>query len=121
MIARNHRQATLPRLTWLALAMTMMAGVQLVAAPADRPPLRGLEEVDHALVELRGGFWEPRLKTQHEVTIPHALNSLEEDGHVTNFDKAAGVFDGSLQGHHAFDSDLHKALGRCGLLSAIQR
>jgi hypothetical protein len=51
MIARNHRQATLLRLTSLALAMTMTAGVQLVAAPADRPPLRGLEEVDHAQVE----------------------------------------------------------------------
>ena len=77
---------------------------------ADPPPLRGLREVSHAQVELRGGFWGPRLKTQHEVTVPHALNCLEEDGHVTNFDKAAGVFAGPLRGHHAFDSDLHKAL-----------
>jgi hypothetical protein len=66
--------------------------------------------VDHSQVELRGGFWGPRLKTHHEVTVPHALDCLEQDGHVTNFDKAAGVFDGPLQGHHAFDSDLHKAL-----------
>jgi hypothetical protein len=77
---------------------------------ADPPLMRGLEEVDHSQVELRGGFWGPRLKTQHEVTVPHALNCLEKDGHVTNFDKAAGVFDGPLQGHHAFDSDLYKAL-----------
>ena len=77
---------------------------------ADPPPLRGLREVSHAQVELRGGFWGPRLKTQHEVTVPHALNCLEKDGHVTNFDKAAGVFAGPLRGHHAFDSDLHKAL-----------
>ncbi len=94
----------------LALVMSLMTGVQLVAAPADRPPLRGLEEVSHAQVELRGGFWGPRLKTQHEVTVPHALNSLEKNGHITNFDKAAGKFDGPLKGHHAFDSDLHKAL-----------
>ena len=73
-------------------------------------PRHGLDEVNHGRVELRGGFWGPRLKTHHEVTIPHALNCLEKDGHVTNFDKAAGVFDGPLQGHHAFDSDLHKAL-----------
>jgi len=79
-------------------------------APADPPPLRGLEEVNHVQVDLRGGFWGPRLKTHHEVTLPHGLNCLEKDGHVTNFDKAAGVFDGPLQGHHAFDSDLHKAL-----------
>ena len=74
------------------------------------PPKVGLEEVNHALVDVRGGFWGPRLKTHHEVTIPHGLNALEKGGHVTNFDKAAGVFDGPLQGHHAFDSDLHKGL-----------
>lgn len=73
-------------------------------------PVRGLEEVSHAQVELKGGFWGPRLKTHHEVTIPHSLDCLEKDGHVTNFDKAAGKFDGPLKGHHAFDSDLHKAL-----------
>jgi DUF1680 family protein len=61
-------------------------------------------------VELHGGFWGPRLKTSHEVTISHALNRLEKAGHVTNFDKTAGVFDGPLRGHHAFDSDIHKAM-----------
>jgi hypothetical protein len=81
-----------------------------IAEGADVLPNRGLYEVSHKQVDLCGGFWGPRLKTQHEVTVPHALNSLEKDGHVTNFDKAAGVFDGPLQGHHAFDSDLHKAL-----------
>jgi DUF1680 family protein len=80
------------------------------ASSADTPPIRGLQEVSHERVELRGAFWGPRLKTHHEVTIPHALNCLEKDGHVTNFDKAAGVFDGPLRGHHAFDSDIHKAL-----------
>ncbi|MHC4165873.1 MAG: glycoside hydrolase family 127 protein [Planctomycetota bacterium] len=72
--------------------------------------INGLIEVTHDQVDVRGGFWGPRLKTHHEVTIPHALNCLEKDGHVTNFDKAAGVFDGPLRGHHAFDSDIHKAL-----------
>lgn len=82
-------------------------GLAIGAEPA---LVRGLKEVNHAQVELRGGFWGPRLKTQQEVTIPHALDELEKDGHVTNFDKAAGKFDGPLKGHHAFDSDLHKAL-----------
>lgn len=77
---------------------------------ADTPPLRGLNDVNHAKVELTGGFWGPRLKTHREVTIPHVLNRLEAGGHVTNFDKAAGVHDGPLRGHNAFDSDLHKTL-----------
>lgn len=98
--AHNLRQALLI----LALSFAVSG------ARAEVSPVRGLKEVDHSQVELRGGFWGPRLKTQHEVTVPHALNSLEKDGHVTNFDKAAGKFDGPLKGHHAFDSDLHKAL-----------
>ncbi len=90
------------------LLMWLVAGVE--AAEPDPVPLRGLREVSHASVELHGGFWGPCLKTHADVTIPHALSALESDGHVTNFDKAAGRFDGPLKGHHAFDSDLHKAL-----------
>ena len=88
------------------------------ASSADTPPTRGLHAVKHERVDLRGGFWGPRLRTHHEVTIPHVLNCLEKAGHVTNFDKAAGVFDGPLRGHHAFDSDLHKALE--GALYSLQ-
>ena len=90
----------------------------VLGARADMPPLRGLQEVNQAQVELRGGFWGPRLKTQSAVTIPHALDCLEADGHVTNFDKATGKFVGPLKGHHAFDSDLHKALE--GALYSLQ-
>lgn len=112
---RNYR----PPSAFLLASAAMLGGHLLAtAAPADPPPLRGLTEVGHAQVELLGGFWGPRVKTQHEVTIPHALDELEKDGHVTNFDKAAGVFDGPLKGHHAFDSDLHKALE--GALDSLQ-
>ncbi len=88
------------------VALSLMS----IAAGSDVLPNRGLYEVSHERVQLRGGFWGPRLKTSQEVTIPHALNCLERAGHVTNFDKATGVFDGPLRGHHAFDSDLHKAM-----------
>ncbi|MHC4540259.1 MAG: glycoside hydrolase family 127 protein [Planctomycetota bacterium] len=96
------------------VALSLMS----IAAGSDVLPNRGLYEVSCERVELRGGFWGPRLKTHHETTIPHALNCLERAGHVTNFDKAAGVFDGPLRGHHAFDSDLHKALE--GALYSLQ-
>ena len=45
---------------------------------ADTPPLHGLNEVNHAKVELKGSFWGPRLKTHHEVTVPHALSCLDQ-------------------------------------------
>jgi DUF1680 family protein len=73
-------------------------------------PLHGLMEIEHSQVQLRGGFWGPRIKRNCEVTVPHALDCLERNGHITNFDKAAGKFDGPLRGHHAFDSDLHKTM-----------
>ena len=99
---------------WFGRVGGLLMILALNSAGADArtgpPESRGLQEVGHERVALRGGFWGPRLKTHHEVTVPHALNCLEKDGHVTNFDKAAGVFEGPLRGHHAFDSDLHKAL-----------
>ena len=118
MIARRFRFSSPISAACLAAALALVAGRPVAAAPAAAAPLRGLTEVGHAQVELRGGFWGPRLKAHQELTLPHALDCLEKDGHVTNFDKAAGKFDGPLQGHPAFDSDLHKALE--GALISLQ-
>ncbi len=95
--------------------LTTMAWMSIMAAAsthvlADVSPLRGLRDVNHSSVKLQGGFWGLRQDQHHEVTVPHALDCLEKAGHVTNFDKAAGKFDGPLRGHRAFDSDIHKAL-----------
>ncbi len=96
------------------LGVLMMSSIgSNVAGAAELPnipPLRGLEESPNDKVELRGGFWGPRLKTAEDVTIAHALDCLEKDGHVTNFDKAASQAKGQPSGHMAFDSDLYKAL-----------
>jgi DUF1680 family protein len=69
-----------------------------------------LEPVPHEQVDLRGGFWGPRLETHHAVTVTHVLDNLEKAGHIQNFDIAAGTSDAEIRGHHAYDSDLHKAL-----------
>ncbi|NQU19952.1 MAG: glycoside hydrolase family 127 protein [Candidatus Nealsonbacteria bacterium] len=92
------------------IACVVAASLSGGDALAGQPPIKGLTEVPHDQVQLQGGFWGPRQKTHREVTIPHALDCLEADGHVTNFDMASGKFEGPLRGHHAFDSDLHKAL-----------
>ncbi len=103
MLCRSNLHAWSTNILFFAIAFTN-------TGTADEPPLKGLAEVTHDRVRLVDGFWGPRLRTHHKVTVPHALNCLEADGHVTNFDKAAGVYDGPLRGHHAFDSDLYKAL-----------
>lgn len=107
-ISALHR--ALPGSRRLLRTLAVVVCFATMVSSADVLPMRGLREVGQDQVELQGGFWGPRLKTHHEVTVPHALDCLEKDGHVTNFDKAAGTFDGPLRGHHAFDSDLHKAL-----------
>jgi len=56
------------------------------------------------------GYWGPRVDIANNVTIQHALNKLEERGYLNNFDKAAGVYEGEIVGHNAYDSDLHKAM-----------
>ena len=101
-------------------AMLCMLALCFASAPlsADISPTRGFQEVNHDSGELQGGFWGRRQDTHHKVTVPHALDCLERAGHATNFDKAAGIFDGPLRGHHAFDSDLHKALE--GALYSLQ-
>ena len=105
-------------LIYLAVMAVTIAHGTAAENPKNLPPVRGFSEVSQAQVELRGGFWGPRLKIGHDVTIPHSLNELEKDGHVTNFDKAAGKMKGPLDGHHAFDSDLYKVLE--GALISLQ-
>ncbi|MDP6635405.1 MAG: glycoside hydrolase family 127 protein [Phycisphaerae bacterium] len=100
------RNSNVTVLTVIALAFGLVAS----SSPGDTPPIRGLTEVANQQVKLAGGFWGPRLKTAHMTTIPHSLDHLERDGHVTNFDKAAGKIEGDASGHAAFDSDLYKAL-----------
>ncbi|MFM7180696.1 MAG: glycoside hydrolase family 127 protein, partial [Verrucomicrobiales bacterium] len=64
------------------------------AAPQLKPPMHGLEEVGPQDVNLRGGFWGPRLAIHHKTTIPHVLDMLEERKHIANFNVAAKVLKG---------------------------
>ena len=42
-------------------------------------------------MRLTGGFWEQRLRTNREDTIPHGSRQLDEAGNLTNFELAAGA------------------------------
>lgn len=64
----------------LLLSVLVSSAPILAAAGAKPAPLRGLQEVSHSQVDVRGGFSGPRLETHHEATVPHALDELEKDG-----------------------------------------
>jgi len=95
-----------PRPLILKMILLALATVPAFAAESTRPesvslvqtglkpPLHGLEEVGWQAVNLRGGFWGPRLDIHHKATIPHVIDKLDERKHIANFDVAAKVLKG---------------------------
>jgi len=76
------------------LPITAIAEALPAATPQLKPPLHGLEEVGWQNVNLRGGFWGPRLDIHHKTTITHVITKLDERKHIANFDVAARVLKG---------------------------
>lgn len=67
--------------------------------------------VNFSQVQITDNFWQPRLKTHAEVTLPACLNQCEfETSRVDNFAVAAGMQEGEFRGLFYDDSDLYKAL-----------
>jgi DUF1680 family protein len=91
----------MPFIARLVLPILATASV-LTAAPV--PPLHGLEEVGCGHVNLRDGFWGPRLEIHHQTTIPHVLDKLDERKHIANFDVAARVLRGGAVNRDTTDS-----------------
>ncbi len=62
-------------------------------------------------VELKDSFWNQRIKINHEVTIPVALEHSESTGRIRNFEIAGGLADGDFQSDAPFDdSDIYKII-----------
>ncbi|MCU0371186.1 MAG: glycoside hydrolase family 127 protein, partial [Bacteroidales bacterium] len=60
-------------------------------------------------VKITDNFWAPRLKINHEVTIPIAFRKAEETGRIDNFLIAGKRKDGSFCSLYPFDdSDVYK-------------
>jgi uncharacterized protein len=90
----------------LAVFCFIAGSAAAMAAPAGlKPPLHGLEEVGWQDVNLRGGFWGPRLEIHHKTTIPYVIDKLDERKHIANFDIAAKVLKGGSAKQGATDPD----------------
>lgn len=62
-------------------------------------------------VKLNDNFWAPRIKTNHEVTIPFTLGKCESTGRIKNFEIAAGLKEGVFQTEYTFDdTDVYKII-----------
>lgn len=69
-----------------------------------------IKPVEFNKVQVKEGFWLPRLETNRKITIPFALEKCEKTGRINNFAKAAGMMEGSFEGRRYNDSDVFKVM-----------
>ena len=51
-----------------------------------------IKPVEFTKVQVKDGFWLPRMETNRRITIPFAFEKCEKTGRIDNFAKAAGRF-----------------------------
>ncbi|MCD6566343.1 MAG: glycoside hydrolase family 127 protein [Bacteroidales bacterium] len=62
-------------------------------------------------VKVTDDLWAPRIKRNHEVTIPIAFGQSEKTGRIRNFKIAGGLEEGKFQSKYPFDdSDVFKII-----------
>ena len=70
-----------------------------------------IQPVPFTSVQLTDDFWAPKIKRNHEVTIPIALEKSRETGRIKNFKIAGGLEEGSFCTIYPFDdSDVFKII-----------
>jgi DUF1680 family protein len=92
-------------LLWLG---ARTAGAQTAPLQAGDYPI---QPVLFNAVKLQDHFWAPRIKTNHEVTIPFTLGKCESTGRIKNFEIAAGLKTGVFGTEFPFDdTDVYKII-----------
>ena len=93
---------------WIALFIFSLGYCQVLsqAPTADYP----ITPVPFTEVNIMDNFWQPRLETNREVTVPYTFQKSEETGRISNFSKAAGLEEGEFEGIFFNDSDVFKII-----------
>ncbi|MGB3799923.1 MAG: glycoside hydrolase family 127 protein [Lewinella sp.] len=77
------------------------------AAQQDYP----ITPVSFSEVRIQDDFWQPKIRTNHEVTIPIAIEKSQESGRIDNFRIAANQMEGQFCTEYPFDdSDIYKII-----------
>ena len=91
-----------------ACTFILMVACQPTIEVVDNAPI---EPVSFNKVELNDDFWAPRIKLNHDLTIPYAFGQSEETGRIKNFEIAAGWEEGDFCSIYPFDdSDVFKII-----------
>ena len=92
----------------MASALLILAISCTDGAKDENYPIR---PVPFTSVKMTDNFWAPRIRLNHEVTIPIAFGYCESTGRVKNFEIAGGLDTGSFQTIFPFDdSDVTKII-----------
>ncbi|MBN1416998.1 MAG: glycoside hydrolase family 127 protein [Bacteroidales bacterium] len=90
----------------LGMIMVIIPGMlQLKAQVYDYP----IQPVPFTSVAIEDSFWSPKIKTNHDVTIPHGFE--QSANRILNFEIAAGIKTGSFASSYPFDdTDIYKMI-----------
>ena len=70
-----------------------------------------IQPVSFNKIKVTDNFWAPRIKTNHDVTIPIAIEQSTITGRIKNFEIAAGIAEGEFCSTYPFDdSDVFKII-----------
>src|SRR4029078_921239 len=93
---------------FLVTAITTNSIAQSSKQPSGSYPI---QPVLFTAVKLTDNFWAPRIKINHDVTIPFALGKCKETGRIKNFEIAAGLKTGNFCTEFTFDdTDVYKII-----------
>ncbi|MFN2378968.1 MAG: beta-L-arabinofuranosidase domain-containing protein [Bacteroidales bacterium] len=88
-----------------ALSLCGTGTVAQTAEENDYP----IHPVPFTSIELADSFWLPRIRVNHQVTIPHSL--IQSENRLDNFRIAAGLQSGTFQSSYPFDdTDIYKII-----------
>nr|WKN35387.1 glycoside hydrolase family 127 protein [Tunicatimonas sp. TK19036] len=83
----------------------------LMAQYAEKPHDYPIQPKLFSEVKVQDNFWAPKIKTNHEVTIPIAIQKSQETGRIDNFKIAGNLMSGQFCSEYPFDdSDIYKII-----------
>src|SRR3954464_9679623 len=89
------------------LFLAALIAPAFVAAQQLDYPIKG---VDFTKVKLVDNFWLPRIRTNHEVTIPASFERCDKTGRVKNFEMAAARSGKFCTVYPFDDTDIYKTI-----------
>lgn len=96
------------------IILTAVLGLYLLSGCTHKPAqeIKGpITAVPFTEVTLTDSFWAPRLKLNHDVTIPIAIHQSEITGRIKNFEVAGHLTKGTFSSLYPFDdSDVYKII-----------